>query len=324
MERYRDRERASLLADVAEMYFLDGLIQDEIGKRVGVTRSMVSRMLAEARRQGIVEIIVHRPVMADHDLTSELIKRFGLKDAFVVADTCSDHQRLLRMLGHAGVVILERYLRPSMTVGIVWGTATNAVVDALPSRDLSPINVVQLAGAVDAQAGPYDGHALVTRLAQKLNGRPFYLNAPLVVDNPETVAALNAAPSVNEAIVMGRKCDIAVLGIGGTDPAYCSYCLTGNITPAQLARYVEAGAVGVVYANYYASDGTPVQTDLCGRIVGLDLDSLLRIPIRIGIAGDDYKAAAIEGALRGGYVNVLVTDSRVASRIATNQPDRAD
>ncbi|MCK7483229.1 MAG: hypothetical protein M0C28_43905 [Candidatus Moduliflexus flocculans] len=61
-EQYSSNERASLLADVAEMYYLEEKGQAEIARRVGVTRSMVSRMLKEAREKSIVEVRVHRPL----------------------------------------------------------------------------------------------------------------------------------------------------------------------------------------------------------------------------------------------------------------------
>ena len=67
-EQRPTQDRASLLADVAEMYYLDQKNQAEIAKRIGVTRSMVSRILTEARESEIVEIRIRRPVQADREL----------------------------------------------------------------------------------------------------------------------------------------------------------------------------------------------------------------------------------------------------------------
>ena len=309
-------ERADLLADVAEMYYLEGKIQAKIAEKIGVTRSMVSRMLTEARQQGIVEIKVNRKPYFDRDLSSALTERFGLKDAFVVANRYESHERLLRLLGAAGAHVLDSYLAPGMTLGLVWGTTMNAVVEAVKARAIyPPVRIVQLSGALDARSGVYDGHALISRLAHQLSAEAFYLNSPLLVDDEEMVAALSATPGIREAIALARECDIALLGIGGIDPQYCSYCLSGNITPAQLQDFVQAGAVGVVYGRWFDRDGKPIDTKLYDRIIGIDLDDLLAIPVRIGIAGGAVKTRAIEGALRGGYVNVIITDSLVAADI---------
>ena len=68
MEKKPVQDRTSLLADVAEMYYLEQKNQAEIAKAVGVTRSMISRMLTEARESGIVEIRIQRPLQSDPDL----------------------------------------------------------------------------------------------------------------------------------------------------------------------------------------------------------------------------------------------------------------
>ena len=74
MARKPDKNRINKLADVAEMYFLEGLTQAEIAKKVDVTRSMVSRMLTEARDQGIVKIKIERKFVFDQRLQNELIE----------------------------------------------------------------------------------------------------------------------------------------------------------------------------------------------------------------------------------------------------------
>jgi len=314
-DRNTSGNRTDLLADVAEMYFLEGKIQAEIAEQIGVTRSMVSRMLTEARQRGIIEVKVHRPLRANREMADGLIKRFGLKDACVAASHYEGQERLLQLLGAAGVHLLNRYLTPSVNLGTVWGTTLRATVDAFESRNLAPINIVQLLGALGTRSDEYDGYALVKRLAQKLNGEAFYLNAPLLVESPEMVAALSATPGIREALALAQQCDIALLGIGGTDPAYCAYCLTGNITSEQLEEYVQAGAVGVVYGRFLDINGDPIDMGFYDRIIGIDIEHLLAIPIRIGVAGGPIKTRAIAGALRGGYVNMLATDSMVASEI---------
>ena len=96
-------ERTELLADVAEMYYLEDKTQAQIAKRIGVTRSMVSRMLSDVRRLGIVKIQISRPLQFDRELEAALIARFHLRGACVpVRRNEDDSARLLRRLGSAG------------------------------------------------------------------------------------------------------------------------------------------------------------------------------------------------------------------------------
>jgi DNA-binding transcriptional regulator LsrR (DeoR family) len=55
--------------------------------------------------------------------------------------------------------------------------------------------------------------------------------------------------------------------------------------------------------------------DVNRRVVGISLDNLSRIETVIGVAGSSRKGAAILGALRGGYVNVLITDDQAAQKV---------
>jgi DNA-binding transcriptional regulator LsrR (DeoR family) len=51
-----------------------------------------------------------------------------------------------------------------------------------------------------------------------------------------------------------------------------------------------------------------VASDLDERVVGIDLETFRRIPRRVAVAGGETKVAAIRAALRGGWINVLVTN----------------
>lgn len=180
MEQRSTQDRASLLADVAEMYYLEEKNQAEIAKSVGVTRSMVSRMLTEARESGLVEIRVRRPLESDRELESAFIENFGLKDACVVALANASGGRLLRALGNVGAQMLKRYLASNMTLGLAWGTSISATVDAFEVSEPMAVKVVQLVGAMGARNMEYDGHDLVSRISEKIGGEAYYLNAPYI------------------------------------------------------------------------------------------------------------------------------------------------
>src|SRR5512133_3460627 len=126
MEKKNFPDRASLLEDVAEMYYLEEKNQAAIAKTIGVTRSMVSRMLTEARESGLVEIRIQRPLQLDADLESDLKEKFGLKDVFVVVTSHTSGERLTRTLGNAGAKMLARYLASEKILGLAWGTSISA------------------------------------------------------------------------------------------------------------------------------------------------------------------------------------------------------
>jgi DNA-binding transcriptional regulator LsrR (DeoR family) len=310
MESRTTQDRSSLLADVAEMYYLEQKNQAEIAKFIGVTRSMVSRLLTEARESGIVEIRIRRPVQSDRELSLALIECFGLKDASVVTFPYAGGEHLLRALGSAAAQMLKRYLAPNMILGLAWGTSISATVDAFEGSNRMPIRVVQLVGAMGARNMEYDGHDLVARMSEKIGGEAYYLNAPYLCRSAEMAKSLLETKSIRETISLGRKTDVALLGVGTTASEFSSFYLAGYISQQELQRLRRQGAVGDVGAQ-----GGPASEDFSDRLVSIRRKELLAIPVRLGVAGGEGKADAILGALRGGYINVLVTDSVTARTI---------
>lgn len=315
MEKRSLQDRASLLADVAEMYYLEQKTQAEVAKAVGVTRSMISRMLSEAREHGIVDIRIQRPLQFDSELESALRDRFDLKDVFVVVTSHRNGERLTRTLGSAGALMLGRYLTMQKILGLAWGTSISATVDAFEVAEPMPVKVVQLVGAMGARNMKYDGHDLVARITDKLGGEAYYLNAPYLCQNAEIAKSLLATKSVRETISVGKKADVALLGIGTTALDYSSFYLAGYVTRRELDELRRAGAVGDVCGLHFDLSGQPSADEFSERLVSIRRPDLLSIPVRLGVAGGEGKADAILGALRGKYVNVLVIDNLTAIRV---------
>lgn len=304
--------RTELLADVAEMYFLEGKNQAQIAKKVGVTRSMVSRMLSDARRLGIVEINICRPLQSDRELEQALIKRFRLQNAFVLGERKKGKERSLEELGRGGAYLLSKYLAPNKILGLAWGTAIAATVDALEFEEPMKLQVVQLVGALGARSKEYDPNSIVQKVVQKTGGEGFYLNAPFFLQSEETVRDLLVTPSLRETLAMAPKCDIVLLGIGSADPKYSSFYRAGYVSLDVFDSLRAAGAEGDVCGRHFDITGSPVTTEFHRRIVGVDREALMCVPVRLAVCGGLGKVRPILGALRGKWANVLVTDSTTA------------
>src|SRR5919199_3754473 len=92
-------EQAELLAQVAHLYFENGHDQGAIARRLKVSRSSVSRLLTQARRQGIVEIRINYPLPTAPEMTQALQERFALKEAQVLKTTEFNTQDALAHTG---------------------------------------------------------------------------------------------------------------------------------------------------------------------------------------------------------------------------------
>ena len=307
-------DRLNILADAAEMYYLKEQSQSQVAKNLKVSRSMVSRMLTDARRLGLVKIHIERPVNHNTELEKLLCRQFGLTKAIVVEQPSG--QALLTSLGKAAARYIEEELRPEQTLGASWGTAISATVDELQFEKPMPgIRIVQLLGSLGARIKQYHGIAIVNRLVEKLGGEGVYLNAPFLVETAQLASVLKESKDILETFQLGSQADVALLGIGSAEPEVSPYVLAGYLPEKEMQEICDTGAVGDVCGVFIDISGNPLHSDLQDRTIGISLEDLTNIPLRIGVSGGPHKIKPIIGALRGKHVNVLVTDANTAQGV---------
>jgi deoxyribonucleoside regulator len=122
---------------------------------------------------------------------------------------------------------------------------------------------------------------------------------------------------VRQVFDLASQAHIAFFGIG-TIAADTLWGRAGLLTAGVVAELDSLGAVGDIMSRYFDRSGQLVNSSLCQRVVGLPIPQLLRIERRVGVAGGREKLAAIQGALRGSYVNVLITDHLTARSLVEN------
>jgi DNA-binding transcriptional regulator LsrR (DeoR family) len=303
------------LAQVAEKYYLDGLNQTEVAKQIGVDRSVVSRMLAEARREKIVEIRINHPLSSDRELETEIRDLFGLKKVFVATIPTKTYTGLIGLLGKAGASVLMDVLQENLVLGISWGTAVNAVVNAVDEKEIPGVKIVQLVGAVGTLNSEYNGHGLVQRLAAKLGCEGYFLNAPFYLEKSIMVDGLKENQNIQQSMSLARDCDAALVGVGSSDPEYSSYYKAGYVPIGELNNLLSKGVVGDVCGWHFDATGKTRDLEFHSRLLTISQKDLLQIPLRIGVAGGHRKAKPIVGAIKAGYINALVTDQTAAEKI---------
>jgi deoxyribonucleoside regulator len=305
-------DRNGLLAQVAMWYYEEGLDQAEIAARINKSRSMVSRLLEQARASGLVEFKVHYPLRTDPGLGQRLCAKFGLQSAQVLAEPPDDYALLLKRLGELGARCLQEALHPDMVIGISWGTAVHAVVSAMPMQRVSGATVVQLIGAVGYGDPLVDGAELGRWLAQKLGASFRFLSAPMLVEDEGLAAALRRERTIEETLALAARADVALIGIGTPQPELSSLLRAGYLTRGDMEDLISMGVVGDIVAHQFDENGRWLDISANRRAISLDADSLRRIPRVVAVSGGVAKARAILAGLRGRYCNCLVTDARAA------------
>ena len=307
-----------LMLKVCHQFYRLGLSQTEIADKLGLNRFQVARTLRTALEDGYVVVKILEPDHWHIDLEQALEERYGLKAAIVIDNDDLDDDEVKRRVGDAAGRYLLEILKDGDVLGVSLGSTIQALVDQLPDRIHRYIEVVQLIGGsphVQSQVSPA---FLTTQLADHFRARSHLLYAPAIVGGNDLRESLLADSSIQATYAKYRELDMAVLGIGALAQGATSRLLYGSIIDeALLTKLLEQDAVGDVLSYVYRADGSLVTTDLDNRVVAIPLKDLLQVPCRIGVVAGLAKVQAIEGALRGGFINVLVTDSMVAQALCT-------
>ena len=316
-------EELRLLARVAHLYYEKGQNQSAIAQQLDLSQATISRLIRRATDEGIVRITVSMPAGIYAYLEDALLAKYGLKEAIVVdCETPENEEHIQRALGSAAAYYIENTLKKGDVIGISsWSATLLAMVDAMhPLSRPADARVVQILGGVGNPDAEVHAARLTDRLAKLIHGSAMFLAAPGVVGSEEARRILLEDQYVSEAVALFEQITVALVGIGSVQPSRL-LARSGNIFSAEeLDQVRDEGAVGDICLRFFNANGKVVNTSLDKRVIGISLDQLQRVPRTVGVAGAARKREAIRGALRGQWINVLITDRFTAQALVQAGP----
>ena len=307
-----------LIARVARMYYEWDMRQSQIAQQLDLSQATVSRLLSRSKEEGIIRISVNLPNGVYTELEETLVKKFSLRDVIVV-DSLEDNEKLIqRDLGAATAYYLESAIRPNEIIGISsWSATLLALVDSLHPLPKKPgVKVVQLLGGVGNPAVEAHATRLTSRMAQLVSGDAVYLPVAGILATAAARDILMADDVTQQAIQLFDRVTTALVGIGAIDPSPL-LAESGNIfSPKELNLLRSKKAEGDILLRFYDRNGILVETGLEQRVISMSLEQLSKVNRAIGVAGGSRKYAGVLGALKGHWINLLVTDHFTAERLA--------
>ena len=305
-----------LITKVARMYHERRIRQVDIAETLHLSQARVSRLLKRAAELGIVRTVVAVAPGVHTEVEEALEDRYGLAEA-VVVDVEGSDQDIIAALGSAGATYLETTLTGGERIGISsWSQTLLAVVDRMrPLRVPGAESVIQLMGGLGSSSVQTQGNRLLTEFARLVGAIATFVPAPALVGNRTMRESLLNDPAMESVAREWAHITMALAGIGSLPPSPLLRASGNAADVADQDRLHAAGAVGDVCLRFFDSAGNLVPSALDDRVVGIDADTLHKIPRRIGIAGGESKHAAIHAALTGGWVNVLITDTATAAAL---------
>lgn len=308
-------ENARLIHEVLSLYYCTEATQSDIARQLGSSTTKVNRLLKRARQEGMVQISLHTPFQHLFDLEKRLEETFHIPEVVALPCGPGDTQDLLSALGAAAAHYLLERLKDGDVIAIGGGTTIHALVEAVNPQRAYRVDVVPVVGGVQGRVTT-DVNFLASQLAERLGGRAFQLHSPAFAESPQQRQALLNMKPIKDILNIARRANIALLGIGTVDSETSRFVQFTALSAEEMKQIaVLYHGIGELLAIIYDQTGKPCAQSYAERVVGLTIEELQVIPLRIGVAGSLSKAAAIHGALCGGYLHTLITDETAAQGV---------
>jgi len=303
----------AMLVEAARLYYEHDFSQQQIAKKLGVSRPGVSRLLNKARELGIIRIEIKDPLDSGIKIESDLKKKYDLKKIVVVPE--DDRMTIIKKrLGQAAVKMLNELITDNFVLGVSWGTTMQEVARHMPEKKMQNLNVVQLNGGVSKAA--YDTHAseIAQTIGIKLHATPYLLPLPAIVDSPQVKKVITSDKNIARTLDLGKKSEIAVFTVGlfNEDSVLVK---ADYFEDKEIKSLLGKGAIGDICSRIIDNNGHICSESLNSRTIGIELDDLKKKPYSIAVVGGKEKLPAIRSALCGKWFNCLITDGWIAGEL---------
>lgn len=308
-------DKEALIANVAMLYYGEGLTQGEIAKRMRVSRATIVNMLRESRERGIVQIRVEGRTLSGSSLARDLRDKFGLEDVYIAragaegGDGRLDLPQVARVAAMAFLDILE----PGDRVGIAWGETILAVSNEMPHSPTENVEVCQMIGSMTATRVPASETCAI-QIANKLGSKCFTLHAPAIVANSDLAHVFRTEPTISAQLARLAALDLTMASIGNVSDS-THLVAAGMASKDELRAARAAGAAGVICCRYIDAQGQALHLPPDDRLIAADVATLRNARKRLLVVCGVDREDATRAAIAGGLATHLCVDDALGMRL---------
>jgi DNA-binding transcriptional regulator LsrR (DeoR family) len=305
-----ETDRLDDAARAGWLYYIAGNTQDEIARKLGVSRQSAQRLVSLAITEKLIKVRLDHPIGRCLEL-SEQIKQYFNVDYCEVAPSDIDAPNSTIGVAELAATALERYLvsQHPVIVGMGTGRMLRAMVEQLTPMDCPQHKVVSLVGNIgpDGSASVYD---VVSRISDRVKAPHYPMPLPVIATTVHEKNLLLAQKSLRNVTELARQADVTFVGVGTVDEE-AALLRDGFVRPDEVRALVRAGAVGEIIGWAFDSDGKLVEGQTNDRVLSVPLEQPAKSKV-IGVAMALARVKAVRGALRGRLINGLITNERMA------------
>ncbi len=308
-----EKERLDDAGRAGWLYYIAGNTQDEIAKKLGVSRQTAQRLVSLAVTERLIKVRFDHPLGRCLELSGRLKEAYGLDSCEVVpADPTSNSETL--GIVEAAAAEMERYLvsRHPVIVGLGTGRALRAVAEQISPMECPQHKIVSIVGNIAP-----DGSATVFEVSSRVGdrvGAPHYpMPFPVIAATVHEKNLLVQQKSLRNVMDLAAQADVTFVGIGTVDET-AALLRDGFVRPDELRAMVKAGAVGEITGWSFDASGKLIDGLVNDRVLSVPVDVPAKRRI-IGVAMAAGRFKAIKGAITGKLVNGLITNELMAEQL---------
>lgn len=314
-------EGLRMMTKVSHLYHSKGMVQTDIAQKLGLSQARVSRLLSTAEEKGIVRRIVVAPLGLFSEIERRVEEKFGLDHVHIVDSAGENEEELMDSLGMALASVFHLMPIEGKTIGFTsWSRSLRSFVYSLsPFPRVGASKIIEMLGGVGQPSLQHIATSATESFGKLTNAETIFLRVPGVVSSVLMRQALLESDShARQALMEFEALDIALVGIGTADASAHINQESNFFSTEQFEQAQAAGAVAEINLRFIDQQGRPVNTNLDDLVLGVSLDQLRKVKLKIGVSGGPSKLNATLAVANGKWVDVLVTDSDTANFLLEN------
>jgi len=315
MARKADQDglRMDEAARAGWLYYVAGNTQDEIARKLGISRQAAQRLVSLAISERLIKVRLDHPIARCMELASALRLRYDLRFCDI-APTDQDSSSSTLGIAQTAAAEFERWLRRSepAIIGIGTGRTMRAVADQLPRMECPQHKLVALVGTTktDGSSSFYD---VIIRVSDTVRAPHYPMPLPVVARSVEERELLTSLASVRSLFDLVERTDVCFVGVGTVGDS-APLVQDGIITRQEAEALRHLGAVGEITGWAFDATGRVLTDGVNLRVAGAPLRKAGNRLV-IGVAMGQARRGALRAALLGGLLSGLVTDEATAEHL---------
>lgn len=306
-------DRDDMLLKVAIMFYENGFTQTKISKELNISRPTIASLLNEAKEIGVVQITISHPNRELYEIQSDL-QEFYPDTIIHVAPQVNGIDDPRVAVGNKTANLLGVLLNDHKKIGIGWGSTISEVVNAFDFANLPDISLIPMIGGAGISDVKIHSNHLVFELGNKTNGHVEYLYAPAVADSIQSKESFASNNYVTTVLEQAKEVDLALMGIGNPT-SKSNYVKLGYLTEREYDELKDLNIIGDVLTSFFGADGTPIQTSISERMIGLSIEDLRDIKTTVAAVAGLHKVKPVIAALKKNFIDHLIIDENLAKGI---------